>query len=132
MTEPYGVSLEEVIKLKEKGRKLGFAVVYDPISYHSPGGCERVMIFPTDLSPFTAYKPEVLEALKEAGCEILDGFLQPVRMTIVGGSKDARTQFESAFNKLGYSPFEFFQSSVSVEAKNNVFCSGACVDVSQN
>ncbi len=130
VTEPYGVNQDEVLKLKEKGRKLGFAVVYDPIAFHNPkGGCERILIFPTDLSPFNAYKPEVLEALKEAGCEIENGFLQPARMTIVPGSITARAKFESTFNELGYSPFEFFQSTVSVEAKGSGFvlrCLGPC------
>lgn len=66
VTEPYGIDQASVAKLKAKGRRLGFAVVYDPIAYHNPGGCERVLIFPTDLSPTLKYKPLVLEALREA------------------------------------------------------------------
>ncbi|MBA4079061.1 MAG: hypothetical protein C0508_28785, partial [Cyanobacteria bacterium PR.023] len=70
VTEPYGIKEGAVQKLKETGRRLGFAVVYDPLSYHMPGSCERVLIFPLHLSPLKTYHPAVLAAVKEAGCEI--------------------------------------------------------------
>ncbi|MDQ5933290.1 MAG: hypothetical protein WC028_27850 [Candidatus Obscuribacterales bacterium] len=99
VTEPYGVNEVGLQDLKEKGRRLGFAVVYDELSFHNPGNCQRVLIFPTDISPLQDYHPAVLAALQEAGCEIAGGAPQVKKMTVLRekpGDRDAFLQFISS------------------------------------
>lgn len=115
VTEPYGVDQARVAKLKEKGRRLGFAVVYDPIAYHNPGGCERVLIFPTELSPTLKYKPLVLEALREAGCHVENNSVRQPEMQILEERKGDRQAFEKSILAFGRSPHDFFDRIVAVE-----------------
>lgn len=73
VSEPYQVSAEEIIQLREKGCKLGFAVAYDPLSYYYPGACHRIVLFPTTTSLSTASHPDAIEALLFAGGKLIDG-----------------------------------------------------------
>ncbi|MBI5173522.1 MAG: hypothetical protein HY986_11600 [Candidatus Melainabacteria bacterium] len=121
VTEPYGVDQNSVSELKEKGRRLGFAVVYDPISFHNPGGCERVLIFPTDLSPTRKYDPAVLAALREAGCAVENGSVKPRRMEIIRGTSEDKEAFADAMKGIGRTAHDFFDRSVAVERSGEQF-----------
>ena len=72
VSEPYHVTADEISELREKGRALGFAVVYDPLSYYYPGGCHRVVLFPTTTVLSAAAHPEAVEALLFAGGKLID------------------------------------------------------------
>jgi hypothetical protein len=121
VTEPYGVDQDSVRQLKEKGRRLGFAVVYDPIAFHNPGGCERVLIFPTDLSPSTAYSPSVLEALSETGSHVENGKLKPKKMEVVKDTAEGKAAFERLVGSMGRTADDFFDRIVAVENIDNRF-----------
>jgi len=122
VTEPYGVDPSSVSKLKEKGRRLGFAVVHDPVSFHNPGGgCERVLIFPTDLSPTLKYDKPVLAALSEAGCAIENGRVKPSRMDVIRGNSEDKAAFEEAMKGIGRTAHDFFDRSVAVERSGEQF-----------
>jgi hypothetical protein len=67
VSEPYGVPANAVVRLREIGRQLGFAVVYDAVSYYYPGGCQRVLLFPTTTVLKSSSHPAAVLALLEAG-----------------------------------------------------------------
>lgn len=115
VTEPYHVDQEKVSILREKGRRLGFAVVFDPVAFHNPeGGCQRVLVFPTDLSPLTELSEEVCEALKTAGLQIEHQRIIS-KFQILRGSQDARQKFETEIRSTGRTSHDFFDRIVSVD-----------------
>lgn len=117
VTEPYGVDQSEVEVLKWKGRKHGFAVVYEPISHHFPGnGCERVLIFPTDLCPFTDYEPQVLAALREVGTELNGSAPKLKDMKIRESSSASRAELEHLITEvLGRSKHFLLDNPIIIE-----------------
>jgi hypothetical protein len=72
VSEPYKVRAKTIIKLREIGRKLGFAVAYDAVSYYYPGGCQRIVLFPITTKLTASSNPAAVLALLEAGGEIAD------------------------------------------------------------
>ncbi len=94
VTEPYANITDETLqKLKEKGRHLNFAVVREDLSFHNPGQCERILIFPFDLLPIGTYDKKVLKALEEAGCEIKNGNPKMPNMTVLEENPKHRQVF---------------------------------------
>lgn len=72
VSEPYHVTADEISELRKKGHALGFAVVYDPLSYYYPGGCHRVVLFPATTVLSAAGHPDAVEALLSAGAKLID------------------------------------------------------------
>lgn len=70
VTEPYGISTSKVLRLRELGRRLGFAVAYDSVSYHYPGSCDRVILFPITSRLDKESHPLAVVALLEAGGQL--------------------------------------------------------------
>lgn len=116
VTEPYGVKTEYIELLREKGRRFGFAVVHDKLSYHNPnGGCERVLLFPTDLPKLVKYPKEVLKALESAGCLVSDGQLLPPELVYVNRRTIDKKEFERDIHDTQFGTFNFFDRPCSVE-----------------
>ena len=47
VSEPYHVNMDDLDELTKKGRRLGFTVAYDSLSYHASGACHRIVLFPS-------------------------------------------------------------------------------------
>lgn len=95
VTEPYGVDAAAVELLKQKGREREFVVVHDPIAYHNPGPCQRVLIFPRYLSPFKNYEAPVLKAIEEMGFEITGKAPKSKQLAIIENTNEDKEAFES-------------------------------------
>jgi len=122
VTEPYGVKQEAVARLKERGRELGFGVFYSADTYHPPGGgCERVLLFPTDLSISTNYHEDVLNALREAGCEVQGKRLLPQKITVLKNSKEETNDFKQALGEAERSDREFLARPVFIENRRGTY-----------
>lgn len=72
VSEPYNVDAKTIIKLRKIGRRLGFAVAYDPVSYYYPGGCQRIVLFPITTPLNSNSHPTAVLALIEAGGTVAD------------------------------------------------------------
>lgn len=74
VSEPYSVTAKTIIELRKIGRRLGFAVAYDSVSYYYPGvgGCQRIVLFPMSTKLTAACHPAAVLALLEAGGTITD------------------------------------------------------------
>ncbi|MDQ5936802.1 MAG: hypothetical protein QG574_4138 [Cyanobacteriota bacterium erpe_2018_sw_21hr_WHONDRS-SW48-000092_B_bin.40] len=74
VSEPYNVDAKTIIKLRKIGRRLGFAVAYDPVSYYYPGvgGCQRIVLFPITTPLNSKSHPAAVLALIEAGGTVAD------------------------------------------------------------
>lgn len=72
VSEPYQVQAKEILELKEKGRRLGFAVAYDPLSYYYPGACHRIVLFPKTTRLTMSAHTEAVAALLYAGGTVCD------------------------------------------------------------
>lgn len=72
VSEPYNVKTKTIIKLRKIGRRLGFAVAYDAVSYYYPGGCQRIVLFPISTLLNSNSHPAAILALIEAGGTVSD------------------------------------------------------------
>lgn len=72
VSEPYNVKANAIAKLRTIGRRLGFAVAYDPVSYYYPGGCQRIVLFPITTPLNSNSHPTAVLALIEAGGTVAD------------------------------------------------------------
>jgi hypothetical protein len=74
VSEPYSVKAKTIIELRKIGRRLGFAVAYDPVSYYYPGvgGCQRIVLFPITTPLNSNSHPAAVLALIEAGGTVAD------------------------------------------------------------
>ena len=70
VTEPYDVDAEGLVELRKKGRRLGFAVAYDAVSYYYPGSCHRIVMFPCSTRLNSQSHPAALLALVEEGAKV--------------------------------------------------------------
>ena len=120
VTEPYGMSEERVLRVKEKCRQLGLAVVYSPVAFHN-SGCRRLLIFPTDMSLIETYPREVIEALTEAGCRMNGSRLEAKAWNLRRSPEAEKTEFEKAINESGRVSYDFFHTPIAVSGKGNAF-----------
>ena len=67
VSEPYNITAKTIIELRKIGRRLGFAVAYDAVSYYYPGGCQRIVLFPITTPLNSNSHPAAVLALLEAG-----------------------------------------------------------------
>lgn len=66
VSEPYNVTEEAIVELRKIGRRMGFAVAHDAVSYYYPGGCQRIILFPVTTKLRAACHPAAALALIEA------------------------------------------------------------------
>lgn len=72
VSEPYNVKAKTIVELREIGRRLGFAVAYDAVSYYYPGGCQRIVLFPITTKLTAESNPAPVLALLAAGGTVAD------------------------------------------------------------
>lgn len=70
--EPYNVKSQDIIRLTEQGRRYGFAVAYDPVSYHYPCACHRVVLFPISVHLTASSHVAAVLALLDAGGKVAE------------------------------------------------------------